>query len=223
MFGKFFQKPSPLFDRLESSTPDKLGQLVEDRKDTPNALELTISMMTMCGAGEFLRVAYPGIRKSLLGASKEIVAFEALIFFSMALRIAYVQAHGEQVEDPIEDELIDLPEYLDDAFRFARGVTMSLATHHSNWPGAEEVFKKRLMEYVSADGLVGRNGAGEQFRFILQSIGKAASPAVTYGPVNLDLMQGLEAIASVHAFTASIPAGYAETLHRIITTYGFDR
>lgn len=219
MFGRFFQKPSPLYDRLFASTPDKLEQLVESKKEADNALAITISMMNMCGAGHFLRSSYPDIRKSLREANKDIVAFEALAFFTIALRHAYVEAHREPVDDPLDDDLIDLPEYLDDAFGFARGVSMSIAVDNAAWRDAEHVFKKRLVEYATA----GRKGAAERFRFILQSIGKASAPAINYGPLNLDLMQGLQAMAAVNAFAANMPAGYAETLHRVIEMYGFDR
>lgn len=218
MFGRRKQD-AVLFDQLRAITPAHVEGLFQGER-SPHALTQTIAFLSMMCAGHFLTSTAPNMLAVVRTIKRDVLAFEALAFSIYAVREAYKPV-AEEIAEDIEDEEDGLEverSAMSSAFGEAAAACAGLVKRYTGWD-TENLLRVRLVNYTGAPSIIGQQGAAEQFRMILLSIGKAKEPVARYGKPSLDLRHTLESMAALQQFASTMPQGYAETLRNIVREF----
>lgn len=212
--GRFGQPPvpTPLYDFVERCKPEGAVLHLESSQDgDEHRLSTTVVMLTLALSRDFLHNHTSNIERFYGPFNRDVLAFEAVVFFQYALKAYYEKSEYDDYTDDRYEEYFE-------TFQNATFLIRKILRKYSS-ASLDEVFVHRYNSYLKSPSVDGKNGAAEHFRIMLQSIAGAIVPVETYGRVSLDLQKTLEMIAIVQAFSASFLTAYCKTLTNLIGEY----
>lgn len=205
-----------LYSFLERFRPEAAElYLTRERDDDADlAFGMTVALLDIALAGEFVRQHGANISKLHGPFDPNVLAFETVIFFHYAFRSFYEQTrYADYADNRYESKF--------EGFSISTGIVTALIGKHLRTQ-SDDVFAHRFNTYLKHPGIDGAVGATEHFRLILQTLAGASSPAISYGPASLDLLAGTEMTAITHSFSSAYLEAFSAIFDDLIARHSLE-